>query len=179
MRLRLLDLAPANQSNAIPALGVPANAITIDNKVLPDLDISYFLRPNISAELVLTYPQKQSVFLSGTKIGTFEHLPPSLLLQYHFSPGALVNPYIGAGINYTLIYGTSINVPGVGPLGLSHSSVGSALQFGADVKLIRSYYLNVDVKDIGLSSDVTSGGAKVSRVGINPWLFGIGLGHRF
>lgn len=41
-------------SFAIPALAVPADAITVNDKWLPEVDISYFFTPNIATELVLT-----------------------------------------------------------------------------------------------------------------------------
>ena len=56
------------------------------DKTIPELDISYFFTPNIAAELVLTVPQEHRVYLNGTDIGSFKHLPPTLTLQYHFMP---------------------------------------------------------------------------------------------
>ena len=55
--------------------------LTINDRVIPELDISYFFTENIATELVLTYPQRQRVRSSGTRIGSFKHLPPTLMLQ--------------------------------------------------------------------------------------------------
>jgi len=60
VRLRALYLDPANKSDAIPGLA-PADAIHINSKLLPDVDFEYHFTPNWSSELVLTYPQKQTV----------------------------------------------------------------------------------------------------------------------
>ncbi|HXR19771.1 MAG TPA: OmpW family outer membrane protein, partial [Steroidobacteraceae bacterium] len=82
VRLRAVFLDPANKSDAVPALAVPSDAIHINSKVLPDLDFEYFVTPNWSAELILTYPQTQQVTLEKsalggpTPIGSFKHLPP-------------------------------------------------------------------------------------------------------
>jgi outer membrane protein len=180
VRIRALELQPANQSAAIPAAGVPQNGITLNSKIIPEVDLSFFFAdPHWATELVLTYPQKQNVYLQGNLIGTFNHLPPSLLLQYHPLPGANFQPYIGLGINETLIRGVSLHVPGVGALGLSSASTNVALQAGADFKVGARTYFNIDGKYIGLTSGVFVGAAQVSTVGINPWLYGVGYGYRF
>ncbi len=181
VRVRAVNLNPANDSDAIPALGVPADAIHVNDRVIPEIDFTYFLTKNIAAELVLTYPQKHDVSLSGTKIGTFKHLPPTLTLQYHFQPDAQFRPYIGAGVNYTRITSVNLAVPGVGALDLENDSFGGALQAGFDVKLNQNWYLNMDVKKVWIKSDLTlkATGTKVSAVGVDPVLLGVGIGYRF
>ena len=179
LRVRALSLSPADKSDAIPSLSVPADAITVSSKIFPELDIAYFLTANIAAELVLTYPQKHDVELSGTKIGTFKHLPPSLMLQYHFLPAGAIRPYVGVGGNLTLISNVDLTVPGVGALDLESSSIGGAAQVGADVRLSPGFFLNVDAKKVMIGSDVTAGGTKVSAVKVDPWLLSVGIGRRF
>lgn len=178
LRVRALTLIPANQSTAIPALGVPPNAITLNSKTFPEIDVSYFANPHWAAELILTYPQKETVSLSGETIGTFNALPPTLTLQYHLSPNADVQPYIGAGVNYTLIYPASIHVPGVGALTLQHSSFGGAFQAGADFRIAPREFVNLDVKYVGLASKIYAAGNQVSTATVDPWLFGVGYGAR-
>lgn len=181
IRLRGVYISPADKSDAIPSLGVPADAITVSTKTIPEVDISYFFSKNIAAELILTYPQEHDVELSGTKIGTFKHLPPTLTLQYHFLPGSVFNPYVGVGVNLTLISDVNLAVPGVGALDLDSSSVGFAAGAGFDVKVGEKLYLNGDVKWVQIGSDVllAANGAKVSAVKIDPWLIGAGIGYRF
>ena len=181
VRLRAVRIDPADQSDAIPALGVPADAITVSEKTIPEVDITYFFTEHIATELILTYPQKHDVAVLGTKIGTFKHLPPVLSAQYHFAPDAVFSPYVGAGVNFTLISNVDLAVPGVGKLDLSSTSVGLAGQAGFDVKLGEKLSLNADVKYVQLDADVKlkANGAKVSNVGVNPWLFGVGIGYRF
>lgn len=155
--------------------------LSINNKTIPELDISYFLSPNLAMELILTYPQKQTVnsTVVGGDIGTFKHLPPTLLLQYHFLPTGKIRPYVGAGGNLTLISKVDLNVPGVGALDLENSSVGGAAQVGADVQLAPGFFLNLDAKKVMIRSDVLSGGSKVSAVKVDPWLLSVGIGRRF
>ena len=42
--------------------------LSINNKAIPEVDISYFFAPNWAAELVLTYPQKHDLKAGGSKI---------------------------------------------------------------------------------------------------------------
>jgi len=160
-------------------IGVPDDAIRINNKAFPELDISYFFTPNIASELILTYPQQQDVTVGGAKIGSFRHLPPILTLQYHFTPESRFKPYLGAGINYTRISSVNLQVPGVGPLDLSKNSFGPALQAGFDYRLSERVYFNVDIKKTWISADVKFNGQTISKVHVDPWLVGVGLGYRF
>lgn len=78
VRVRSVHLDSSNKDST--PLG-----LSINNKTFGEVDVSYFLSPNVAAELVLTTPQKQTVYANGSEIGSFKHLPPSLLLQYHFT----------------------------------------------------------------------------------------------
>lgn len=185
VRVRALYMDPADKSDPVPALGVPANAITVSEKLFPEVDVSYFFTKHLAAELVLTYPQKhdvtveQSVLGGPVKIGSFKHLPPTLSLQYHFTPDADFRPYVGAGINYTWIMDDELEIPGVGKLTLESGSFGGSYGAGFDYRLDKNFFLNVDVKKVYISSDVKLGGNKVSAVGVDPILYSIGLGWRF
>lgn len=175
LRVRAVNLEPANHSDPVGGSGA-SDRITVSNKVIPDIDISYFFSANIAAELLLTIPQKQDVALDGKNIGSFKHLPPTLLAQYHFLPEAQWRPYVGAGINYTNI--SSVNLLG-GAGSLEHKSWGPALQAGFDVAIDKNWRFNVDVKKIRIRSDVFIGGVQASAVRIDPLLFGVGVGYRF
>ena len=98
VRLRAVQLDSANKDST----GLD---LSINNKIIPELDVSYFLTPQWALELVLTYPQKQTIRSGGTEIGSLKHLPPTLSLQYHFgAPDAKVKPFVGAGLNYTWFF---------------------------------------------------------------------------
>jgi outer membrane protein len=183
VRVRGTYLSMANKSDAFSALGLnfPADAVTINSKFIPELDISYSFSDHWAAELVLTVPQTQDVTLKGVgALGTFKHLPPVLAAQYHFLPGTVFDPYIGAGVNYTLIYDNSLKVTTV-PLHLDSNSVGIAGQVGADINLGQGIYLNFDVKKVTLNSGVyvSASGAKLTTATLDPWLLSAGLGIKF
>jgi len=175
VRARAVHLDPADKSDPVGGTGA-ADRFGVSSKTIPELDISYFFTPNIAAELVLTYPQRHDLTLDGSKIGTFKHLPPTLLAQYHFAPDAKISPYVGAGVNWTTF---SKNRMLNGAASLEHDSLGLAVQAGVDVKLGGNWSLNFDVKKLRLRSDVLLSGAKASAVQVDPVLLGIGVGYRF
>ena len=178
VRVRPVYLSPSNKSDAIPALGVAADAIHVSSKAIPELDVTWFFNPYLSAELVLTVPQEHDVTLDGAKLGTFSELPPTLTVQAGL-PIAFVRPYVGAGVNLTLITAQNLAVPGVGALRLSSTSVGFAGQAGVDFSLNSRWAVNLDVKYVKIGVDVKAAGTKVSEVHVDPWLFGGGLAYRF
>lgn len=181
VRLRATYLKMDTSSDAGLAGALPADAITVNSKWIPEVDVSYFFTRNIAAELVLTIPQKQEVTVNalglGT-IGTFRHLPPTLLAQWHFTDFGAFKPYVGAGLNLTLIRSEKMSIGGT-PVTLESSSLGPALQLGADWRLDNGWFLNVDVKKIWISSDVYLGGTAISKVSLDPWALSLGVGKRF
>ncbi|OON59438.1 hypothetical protein B0920_23960 [Massilia sp. KIM] len=175
LRGRAVHIDPVNHASPIGGAG-NADRIEVSSKTIPEVDISYFITPHIAAELVLTYPQKHSVRLDGQRIGSFRHLPPTLSLQYHFQPGAAFNPYVGLGLNYTRISKVRLLE---GLCELENDSWGASVGAGVDYRLNERWSLNVDVKKLQIRSDVFVGGAKISKLKVDPVLFGVGVGYRF
>ncbi len=131
VRLRAVHISPENKSDPVGGVG-PSDTLSVSSKTIPEIDISYFFTPNWATELVLTYPQKHDVKLDGQKIGSFKELPPTLTLQYHFTPASVISPYVGVGVNYTRI--SSVNLLD-GAARLDKSSFGLAGQIGVDFKI--------------------------------------------
>lgn len=149
--------------------------LTLNNKWIPEVDISYFITPNIAAELILTYPQKHRLYAGGAQIGTLKHLPPTLTLQYHFTNFGPVKPYVGAGLNYTRF--SSVNLPA--GVSIDKNSFGGALQVGVDIPVAKNISLNLDLKKVYIRTDVSAAGAKLGTFKVDPVLFGVGVGYRF
>lgn len=174
VRVRALHLDSANKDST--SLG-----LSINNKTFPEVDFSYFLTPNIAAELILTYPQKQRIYSNGTEIGSLKHLPPTLTLQYHFNPSGAVRPYVGAGINYTNFSSVEFAPAVVTALqpSIKRNSWGLAWQVGADVEITKGTYLNFDLKKVKLGTTVYSAGTSAGKFKVDPVLASVGLGWRF
>jgi outer membrane protein len=190
-RLRAVRIDTANKSDAFSALGIDfaKDAVEVSKKTIPDIDVEYFFGGGLplSAELVLTYPQKHDVSLqvpAGPKLalGTFKHLPPTLTLKYNFIPNGTFRPYVGLGVNYTKIMDVNLAVPvnPAVPLDLDRNSFGIAGQVGFDVKVGDHWFANLDVKYVDIKADVkVKGGPTLSTVKVQPFLYGVGVGYRF
>jgi outer membrane protein len=184
VRLRGLYVIPDEGGHLDLGATRIAGRPSIRNQVVPEADFTYFLTPNFAAELILaTTPHRVSA--KGTPLGDVDLgkvwlLPPTLTLQYHLAPKARVSPYVGAGVNYTVFYNAK---PGAANHVGYKDGFGWALQAGCDVALTDRWSFNVDVKKVFIDSRVTvDAGLPAtirSKVRINPWLVGVGVGYRF
>ena len=186
VRLRATVVAP-DESADIEAIG---GDVEISDAYIPELDITYFFNDNISAELILgtSYHKvtARNTAVGDLFLGKTWVLPPTLTLQYHFAPDTAFNPYLGAGLNYTIFYSQNLDNSVVDDMDYD-DSFGFALQAGADFKMDpdADWFLNIDAKKIWMNSDVTVNattalGATVGAdVDINPWVLSVGVGRRF
>jgi len=172
-RVRTIGVLPDESASVSPIGG----SVDIDDDYVPELDISYFFTDNIAAELVLATTNHDVSSSVVGSLGDVALLPPTLTLQYHFAPKQKFSPYVGAGVNYTFFYDEH-GAPGL-PIDYD-DSFGWALQAGADFWINDQWSINVDVKKIFLSTDVSiAGGAVTADVDIDPWVVGVGFGYRF
>ncbi len=176
IRIRAIDVAPEESSTT--SIGGEAR---VDSSIVPELDITYFWTENWATELILA-TSKHDVRAVGTTLGDVDLgskwvLPPTLTLQYHFSPDASFRPYVGAGLNYTFFYsGDSGALDSV----KYDNGFGFALQAGADIEIDDNWAFNLDVKKLWLNTDVEiNGGAVTADVDLDPWVFGAGFAYRF
>ncbi len=176
VRARGILVAPAEHADISPIGG----DVDIDNSVVPEVDVTYFLSENIAVELIAAVTPHDVAHSTGVDLGSAWLLPPTLTLQYHFDPkGASMRPYVGVGVNYTTFFGVDE------PAGLDISyddSFGLALQAGIDIPFGNGWSVNVDVKKIYINTDVTIvglGPVVEADVDINPVVFGVGVGYRY
>jgi outer membrane protein len=163
---------------------IAGSDLDIDSSVVPELDISYFVTPNIALELVLgvtPHDISGAGTISGVDVGKAWLLPPTLTLQYHFTDFGAFKPYVGAGPNYTVFFNQDAAGGVVTALDLENS-FGFALQAGFDFMIDRHWGFNVDVKKIYLRPDLTATIGGVPMTGnakIDPLLVGTGVVYRF
>ena len=184
VRARVVGVIPDEKGDITTAAGADTTLDgRLNNDVIPEVDFSYFLTDNIALELIAgTSRHKVSAVGAGANIavGEISVLPPTLTLQYHFLPKEKFSPYVGAGLNYTFFYAAD-DAAGFNGLKVN-SSLGFALQAGADFFITDKWFLNVDVKKIWLDSTLkTNLGATALRssVDIHPWVIGAGFGYKF
>jgi len=186
VRVRALGIFPDDSSSTFVLGGAAISGATdVDDAYTLDLDIAYFFTPNWAAELTLTYAQHDvkahNTPLGEIDLGSFDLLPPTLTMQYHFLPANKFRPYIGAGVSYVLIpnedSGNAVSID------YDDGQVGFALQAGFDYFFTKNWCLNVDVKKVWVDVDATvqvlPGAYLNTTVDVDPWLIGIGIGYRF
>lgn len=185
VRLRGTVVAP-DASATISTIGGSAE---ISTTVIPELDFTYFLTKNFSANLILGTTRHKitatQTALGDVNVGKVWLLPPTLTFLYHAPVAKGVLPYIGAGVNYTIFYGVK-NGPAIAKTDYENKFAFAA-QLGSDFDIANNFFLNVDVKKIWLRTDATittqpgvAGGATVvANTKIDPWLISIGIGKRF
>lgn len=179
VRLRGIAVIPDESSTVTVIRG----QVDVETDIVPELDISYFLTPNIAAELILattTHDAKdKGSTLGNVDLGQISLMPPILSLQYHFMPEGKFRPYAGAGINYTVFYDAT--APGGTVTAIEYEDAfGYALQAGIDVSLNERWAVNFDIKKLFIETDVKiNNGAINADLALDPWIAGLGLAYRF
>ena len=152
----------------------------VGNALTPEFDITYFFTNNIAVELIAATAQHK-VTAGSNDLGDTWILPPTLTLQYHFTPDQKLSPYVGAGINYSYFYGEDDGA-GFNDLDVT-GGVGFALQAGVDYWFNDNWGINLDAKyiDLNVDVDVNSGSTALSadNVDLNPWVLGVGVSYKF
>lgn len=191
------DLGETLNNNIAPVMS-PGAELAVSDKVIPELDISYYFTKNIAAELILATGTEHNVrvkddalaTVGNQDLGSVNLLPPTLTAQWHFNPDQKIDPYVGAGVNYTMFLDKRLKV-NKGPLAghkikVDSDSFGLALQAGVDINLDNGWVLNADVKYVQINTDVKLKGAvtngvwtKIDDLDINPWVIGFGIGKKF
>ena len=190
IRVRGIMVAPNEDSTGItPAF--PAETVSVNNAVAPEVDITHMPTNNFGVELIAATTKHSISGTTGTtgtigKLASTWVLPPTLTLQYHFAPEAKARPYVGAGVNWTLFYKEKASNGLEAAVGQTNvnlsSSFGWAAQAGIDIDLNEKMFLNLDVKYIDLDTNarLRTTAAGIQRVGvdINPFVFGVGVGFK-
>jgi outer membrane protein len=194
------DLGKTVNKNVAPVMSNGAE-LKVDSNTILEFDISYYITKNIAAELILATGSKHEVSVSGEPgtvvpnqlLGSVDVLPPTLTVQWHFNPDQMIDPYVGAGINYSAfldkkltLHGSSVGALAGSDIKVESDSWGYALQAGVDINLKDGWLINADVKYIDLDTDVklrnplaSNAWTKIDSLEINPWVIGLGIGKKF
>jgi outer membrane protein len=164
LRARVINIDP-DTSSSIPGLDV-------DSQVAPEIGLTYFFSPNVGLDIGVATAE-HDVTLSGANIGTVQILPINITGIYRFQMQRL-QPYVGAGLNYTRF--TSVDLVG-GAVDVDSSSIGPVIQAGLDWPIANNLVVNADIKKIWLDTEVT--GAASGSLDVDPLVYGVGIGWRF
>ena len=160
------------------ALGV--QEVQVETGTSLTFEATYMFAERWGVELLAAWPFSHDVDadLTGggsTTLTDIKHLPPTLSLQYHFNPDGTFRPYIGAGLNYTMIFDEG-SVAGQN-LDLDNS-FGLAGQLGLDIGVSDNVFVNLGVRYIDIDSDASLNGADIGTVEIDPFVYQAQIGWR-
>jgi outer membrane protein len=160
--------------------------LDVDDGYSLGFNFTYMINPNIGIELLAALPFGHDLKLSGSAfpgvngtVGHTDQLPPTLSLQYHFSPESSVRPYVGIGLNYTNFFNEDTEGALEGTSLKLDDSWGVAGQLGIDIDVAPNWFVNADLRYIGISTDAKLNGVGIGTVDINPWVVGLTVGTRF
>lgn len=120
--------------------------------------------------------------IDGGRVWLF---PLTALGQFHIPIYGPWDPYVGAGAAWTIPYyniSTDLENTGVDDVDFK-GTLGFAAQAGVNYTLNNRWYVNLDVRYLGVSleADVSLEDGEVGTVDLDtkPWVIGFGFGHRF
>ena len=177
-------------------LGGNPSGVGVDASTQFGLTVDYMLTDSWSVELLAATPFKHDLFatgaLTGLHLAEAKQLPPTLSLVYHFPQTAGLQPYAGAGINYTKFFqdnltpaaNTALSGLGLrnGNIHLDHS-VSYALEGGLDYHVGRNWLLNAAVRwiDIATTASIAFDAGKTLEVDVDvdPLVYTLAVGLSF
>ncbi|SFU86111.1 OmpW/AlkL family protein [Halomonas korlensis] len=170
--------------------GVAKSEVTSDNgsvDVAGDLDVSD--ERGLTYGVGMLFHDKVGIELSGQEkvehnlsgantgpLGSVDRLPFNLMVNYYPMGGmeSKVQPYVGAGLNYTRFTGETLS-----GLDVDHS-YGAVGQLGIDLAVTHNFMLNGFVNYADVDPDVSlSGAGDLGKAKIDPMTLGGGVTFRF
>lgn len=196
VRAGAAHVAPNDSSSRVSTTvtgPIAGSKATVNSDTQLGLTFAYKLTDHIGVELLAATPFSHQVNVKGVgpgidgKFADVKHLPPTLTLQYYpMEKTSRWQPYVGAGLNYTVFFQEKLTstqkTNGFSSLSLK-DSWGLALQVGMDYMLTDRLMFNASVWHIDIDTKATLrhsalGKTKVN-VDIDPWVFMVGLGYKF
>ncbi len=172
-----------------------ATAAGVGNSTQLGLNLVYMVSDSLGVEVLAATPFEHDLSAKGlsaygfttTDLGTTDHLPPTVTLNYFFGgANSLIRPYLGVGVNYTTFFSKDLSSQAKSELAATSldvdDSYGIAYRAGVDFILGDHWMLNASAWKIDIDTDVSFGSAlgKV-KVGaeLDPMVYMISLGYRF
>ncbi|MBZ5488342.1 outer membrane beta-barrel protein [Halomonas aquamarina] len=154
---------------------VAGDSLNVQNESGFTFGAGYLFTPNVGLELNSSekFEHRLNTGAAGD-IGTIDRMPVNLMVNYYPLGGfdSRVQPYVGAGVNYTRFSGepSDVNVK---------SSYGAIGQVGVDLAVTDNVSLNSFASYADVSSDIRTGGDTVGKVDMDPLTIGGGVTFRF
>ena len=137
--------------------------------------LGYLFHDNIGVELSGTEKFEHDLTVDGAAAGTVDRMPINLMVNYYPLGGldSRVQPYVGAGLNYTRFSGESLEGLDV------RRSYGAIGQVGIDLAVTDNVMLNGFANYADVDSDIRIDGTEVGTAKVDPLTIGGGVTFRF
>jgi outer membrane protein len=163
---------------------IPGGDASLSNNTAVVFDAAYFLKPNVSIAIGLGLPPTTTISGTGTlapagRLGKITYGPSVVSVRYHLIGLGPVRPYVGGGLNYTLVFSTKDL--GVKDLRITNT-YGPVAQAGFDIYLNRRFGVYFDAKKVWTKSNanfLVAGTPGSARVTLNPLILAGGVSYRF
>lgn len=158
----------------------PGTSLDVDDAWAATITVAYMVTDHIGVELLAATPFKHDIKLSGAgDVADTKQLPPTLSAQWYFSPIGRFQPYVGAGINWTVFFNEDTKGALSGSTLNLNDSLGGAAQVGIDWHLNDKWLANFDLRYIDISTGAELDGASLGGVEIDPWVYSFRVGYTF
>jgi len=184
-RVGAATVAPDASSDPITNVAADAR-VDVDNDTQLGLTLSYMLTDQIGLGVLAATPFSHDIkgagaLASAGKVAETKHLPPTVTLQYFPMPsGSKLQPYVGAGVNYTVFFdeetagalaGTDIELD---------DSFGLAAEAGVDYMITENVGVNAAIWYIDIDTEAKIQAANQTvDVEIDPLVYMVGVSYKF
>jgi len=195
IRAGIANVDPDASSSALVLDGtaIGQSEADVDDNTQLGLTFAYMLTDHLAVEVLASTPFKHDISaatgvlgLGEVDAGETKHLPPTVSLLYYPNDNASkIQPYIGAGINYTLFFDEQVDrqlegVLGNGSLELD-PSWGLSAQAGIDYMINENMFVNASIWWIDIDTDAEfrfPNNRITTKVDIDPMVYQLTLGWR-
>lgn len=181
-------VSPNDDSGVLSGADAPGDArVAVDSGASLGITLSWMATERLGVGVLAAWPFRHEIKGAGSlggagKLAEVKQLPPTVTLQYHFSPGAALRPYVGAGLNYTTFFSEKTS-GAIADYDLRlDDSFGWAVEAGVDFDVSDDWFLSAQLWYLAIDTTAKlSGPADLGNVdvGIDPWVAMIGAGRRF
>jgi outer membrane protein len=178
------------------SLGGGTSELKVDDNTQLGLTFNYMLSNKLGIEVLAATPFSHTAsgtgVLAGLDIADIKHLPPTVSAVYYLGDNNKFNPYLGAGINYTIFFDedlTSEAVTTLATLNLTGGDVelddswGLAFQAGFDYQINEKWLFNASIRWIDINTEAKikfdAGDEITADVDIDPYVYTVAIGYKF
>ena len=198
LRVGVVSVQPDDSSSVLTTAAtgpLAGTAAHVGNEIQPGLNLVYMLTDSVGVEVLAATPFEHDLSVSGlgtygfktTDLGSTKQLPPTVSALYYFGPtGAVLRPYLGLGVNYTIFFQESLSRQARSELaghGLRlQDSFGLSVRAGFDWELNDRWLANASLWKIDIDTKATLGSAlgKIrANVDVDPYVYMLSLGYKF